>query len=289
MDYSDWKILAALYQTHNITKAAKRLFLSQPTVTSRIKKLEEYYGVQIIIRKRRGITFTPEGDVLARHATRMLHEQRKLEEKLNDMKYEVKGTLRVGVSNFFALNKMPKLLSLFKQEYPDIECHVVSGFSSEMYRKVLNNDVHISIIKGDFPWLEKRELLYEEEVCVASPWPFEWDDLPHLPRIDYITDTEMRQIIDQWWYSNYQENPYVNIQVNHVETCKEMIVNGLGYSIVANLVVKPYRNLYVKPILDEKNRPITRKTWMYYHANSLDLNIVNAFVNFIKNLDVKEL
>ncbi|MFS8651136.1 MAG: LysR family transcriptional regulator [Caldibacillus sp.] len=289
MDYNDWKILASLYETHNITKAAKKLFLTQPTVTARIKKLEEYYGVPIIIRKQRGITFTPEGEVLARHARRMLVEQRMLEEKLIDMRYEVKGTLRVGVSNFFALNKMPKLLSLFKKRYPDIECQVVSGWSSEMYRKIVNHDVHIAIIKGDFPWKEKRYLLYEEEICVASPWPFRWEDLPALPRIDYLTDANMRQLIDEWWYANYTENPYVNIHVNSVETCREMIVNGLGYGIVANLVVKPYANLYVKTITDHNYRPLTRKTWMYYHTKSLELNIVTAFVSFIKKIDVKAL
>ena len=61
MNFRDWEMLATLYDTKNITHAAQQLFLSQPTLTSRLKKLENYYDVQLIIRKRRGITFTPEG------------------------------------------------------------------------------------------------------------------------------------------------------------------------------------------------------------------------------------
>lgn len=58
MNISDWRMLAALFSTQNITQAAQQLFLSQPTITARIKKLEDYYGIQILIRKHRGVTFT---------------------------------------------------------------------------------------------------------------------------------------------------------------------------------------------------------------------------------------
>src|SRR5699024_10341872 len=115
-----WKMLAILYETSNISQAAKQLFLSQPTLTTRIKNLEEHYDTQLIIRKHRGIAFTPEGEELALHAKKMLREQIKIEEKLNNMKNKVTGTLRVGASHFFASNKMPKILGLFKQLYPEI-------------------------------------------------------------------------------------------------------------------------------------------------------------------------
>jgi DNA-binding transcriptional LysR family regulator len=289
MNYQDWEMLAALYATENITQAAQHLFLSQPTLTSRIKKLEDYYGIQIIMRKRRGVTFTPEGEKLAEHAKNMLREQREIEEKLNNMGNEVAGTLRVGVSNFFAQNKMPKLLRLFKQEFPNVEFQVVSGWSSEMHRLILNNDVHISFIKGDYPWKEQKELLYEENICVASPWDFKWEMLPSLPRIDYFTDELMKDIVDHWWYNNYKQSPNINIQVNQVETCKEMVINGLGYAILADLVVRPNPELITKPLYNPIGEPITRKTWMYYHEDSLKMNIVNAFVSFIRKLDVKGL
>lgn len=289
MNFQDWEMLAALHDTKNITHAAQSLFLSQPTLTSRLKKLENYYGVPLIIRKRRGITFTPEGSTLAQHAKKMLHEQIMIEERLKNMKEHVTGTLRVGVSNFFALHKMPKLLRLFNQKYPDVECQVVSGWSSDMHRSLLNHDVHIGLIKGDYPWQGEKELLYEEDICVAAPWEFTWEELPTLPRIDYYTDARMKNKIDHWWYHHYQESPYVNIQVNQVETCKEMVINKLGYAILANLVVEPYPELITKTLYDQNGQSITRKTWMYFHPESLQLNMVRAFTEFIRSMDVKKL
>ncbi|WP_309228308.1 substrate-binding domain-containing protein [Virgibacillus saliphilus] len=93
--------------------------------------------------------------------------------------------------------------------------------------------------------------------------------------------------MDHWWYRNYNQRPHINIQVNQVETCKEMVINGLGYAILANLVVRPYPELVVKPLLHPSGEPITRKTWMYYHSDSMQMNIVRAFVDFIRGVDVK--
>lgn len=289
MDYRDWILLSTLFKTKNITHAANKLYISQSTLSSRLKNLENEYGVQIVLRRRRGISFTPEGIHLAQYAKEMLQEQTKIKEEINNMKNEITGTLKVGVSNFFALNKLPKLLRLFQQEHPSIECQVVTGWSSDMYRLLLNHDVHISFIKGDYPWKESKEMLYEETLCVAAPWPFEWRDLPSLPQIAYDTDPVMKSMIDRWWQTNYNQAPYTNIVVNQVETCKEMILNDLGYGILAQLVVEPYDQLTIKPLTDDNGETLTRKTWMYYHTDALELNIVKAFTSFISTVDVKEI
>ena len=287
--HQDWEMLDALLTTENITKAAEMLYLSQPTLTTRIRKLEEYYEVPLILRKQRGIAFTPEGELLAQHARRMLQEQSRIEEEMANLKKEVAGTLRIGASNFFALNKMPRLLSLFKKEFPIVEFQVVTGWSAEMYKSILNRDVHISFIKGDYTWKDRKELLYEENVCVAAPWKFDWGDLPNLPRIEYTTDEKMRHTIDNWWYANYKKHPRVDIHVHQVEACREMIVNGLGYAILADLVVKPHTDLITKPLSDEFGHPITRSTSMYYHEDSLELNVVKSFVNFILKQNIKDI
>src|SRR5699024_1245067 len=132
MDYRDWILLETLFRTKNITHAANQLYISQSTLSSRLKKLENEYSVQIVLRQRRGVSFTPEGIFLAKHAEKMLQEETKVKEEVNNMKNEITGTLNVGVSNFFALNKMPKLLRLFQQEHPSIECQIVTGWSSDM-------------------------------------------------------------------------------------------------------------------------------------------------------------
>ncbi|WP_246001141.1 LysR substrate-binding domain-containing protein [Oceanobacillus piezotolerans] len=57
----------------------------------------------------------------------MIQQQHMIEEKMNNMKDQVTGTFKVGLSNFFALNKVPKLLRLFKKKYPNVEFELVTG------------------------------------------------------------------------------------------------------------------------------------------------------------------
>src|SRR5699024_2515133 len=166
------------------------------------------------------------------------------------------------------MNKMPKLLSLFKKQYPNVEFQVVTGWSGEMYRKILNRDVHISFIKGDYNWKDNKELLYEEAVSVAAPWDFDWVAIPQLPRIEYITDDKVRPTIHNSCYSNYIQPPDVSIQVQQVEACREIIKNGLAYSILTDLVVKPYSDLITKPLKNSKLEILTRQKSMYFHNDS---------------------
>lgn len=289
MNIRDWELLVTLAETKNITHASHQLYVSQSTLSSRLSRLEAKFAIDIVFRNRRGISFTPEGKVLVEHAKKMINEQIKIKEQINNMKHTVTGTLKVGVSNFFAQNKMPRLLRLFQKKHPNIECQVVTGWSSEMYRSLVNQDVHIGFIKGDYPWQESKHLLYEEAVCVAAPWEFSWEDLPTLPRIDYYTDRIMKSMIDEWWATNYKKAPYTMIHVNQVETCREMILNELGYGILTQLVIEPYDHLVVKPIKNLQGEPIKRNTWMYYHTDALQLNIVEAFISFVLTVDVKML
>lgn len=68
MDVRDWELLTTLNETKNITHASHKLYLSQSTLSSRLKKLEKDFNIQIVLRNRRGISFTPEGKLLVQHA-----------------------------------------------------------------------------------------------------------------------------------------------------------------------------------------------------------------------------
>jgi DNA-binding transcriptional LysR family regulator len=72
-----------------------------------------------------------------------------------------------------------------------------------------------------------------------------------------------------------------------VDTCKEMVINGLGYGILSNRVLSGIGDLYKVNLTDQAGNPILRRTWMYYHKESLEWNVVRAFVQFIENFDWK--
>ena len=62
MNDIDWKLISTLYDNPNITRTADILYTTQPTVSKRLQQIEEEFGVQIVIRSSKGVSFTPEGE-----------------------------------------------------------------------------------------------------------------------------------------------------------------------------------------------------------------------------------
>jgi len=71
--------------------------------------------------------------------------------------------------------------------------------------------------------------------------------------------------------------------VDKVETCKEMVLRGLGYGIVPNFLLEAESpELLIKKLTDLDDQIILRKLWMFYHTHDMNLSVVKAFVNFYK-------
>ncbi|WP_301108765.1 LysR family transcriptional regulator [Sporosarcina sp.] len=282
MNERDWLILQILYEEKNITKTAHRLYISQPALTNRLQLLEKEFGVQIVNRGRRGIQFTPQGEYLARSAREMLLNIQTIKDHVINMGDQLTGTLRLGVSTFFTDYMLPDLLKSFKDRYPDVEFKVTTDLSSQIAHLIYNQDVHIGIVKGDFTWKDEKQLLLEETICIASKEKIAVEDLPYLPRVDYHTDSLLKSSIDNWWTEHFAQPPTVSIEVDKSDTCKKMVINGLGYAILPRMIVNDAPDLYKIDITKLNGDPIVRKTWMLYHKDSLHLNIVKAFVDFME-------
>lgn len=289
MDERDWMVLQTLYQEKNITNTAKILYISQPALTNRLKAMEKHFGVRIVIRGRRGVQFTSQGEYLAKSAHEMILRIQKIKETVLNMEDKISGILRLGVSNFFTDYKLPGLLKLFKDQYPDVEFKVTTGLSSHITHLMHNQDVHIGFVRGDYSWQDQKKLLFEESICIASKEEIDIRDLPALSRIDYHTDPLLKTLVDNWWTENYSQPPLVSINVDKADTCKKMVENGLGYAILPSLLINDLDNIHKFEIQTKDGEKIIRKTWMFYHEESLQLNIVKAFVEFVEGMDMKSI
>src|SRR5690606_28856638 len=118
-------------------------------------------------------------------------------------------------------------------------------------------------------WREQKRLLFEETLCIASKEKISIEDLPFLPRIDYQTDALLKTYVDNWWYENFSQPSQVSIEVDKVDTCKKMVVNGLGYAIMPTLILSDVEDLHKIIIKSKDGMPIIRKTWMFYYEESL--------------------
>lgn len=287
MNDKDWLILKCLDEERNLTRAADRLYLSQPALTYRLQQLEKELAVPILVRERRGIRLTSQGEELVKYARAMLVEWQRMKEQLFTMDAKVAGTLRLGVSNTLAAYRLPALLKPFMQRYPDVEVKVTTHWSSELLPQLTRQELHVGLIRGDYAWQGGRHLLWEEPLYVVADAPFELDQLPALPRINYKTEPSLQAILDQWWVDRFQAPPTVAMEVDSMETGKKMVQGGLGYAVLPSIVLEGDASLTKHALMDRQGAPLLRRSWMIYPREVTHSLLADTFVHYIKGLSWK--
>lgn len=283
MDEKDWTAIRVVYEEKNISRAAERLFISQPALTYRLKNLEKEFGTSIFYKIKGGIEFTSEGIHLANYAEEMIKKLQKTKDYMLNMQKEVRGTLRLGVSSNFAQYKLPKILKKFSIKYPHVQFNVNTGWSTEIMHLLDSGSVHLGILRGNYEWYGIKTLLHKERLCLISKKEVDINNLPSLPFINYKTDSSLKSLINGWWQDRFPEPPLITMETDRQETCKEMVKNDLGVSILPEICMQPTDDLYTYGLSYKNGEPVLRNTWLMYNQDSLNLSSVKTFVNFLNN------
>ncbi len=289
MDERDWLIFHVLYEKRNITKTGQALFISQPALTTRLRQIEDELGAKLVYRSGKGIHFTSQGEYLAKCATEMLTRIQEIKDRITNMHEGVRGTLRIAATHYMTKYKLPRLLKLFKTHYPQMEFKVNTVWSKEVLNLVNTHGAHIGFLRGEYPWPGEKKLLFEETMCIASREPIVIQDLPQLPCISYRTDDAVQLLIDNWWRENFTVPPLISMEVDRLDTCKDMVEHGHGYAIMGSMILHKSDGVYKTVITDQNNQPVMRRTWMIYQKEALSINAVNAFVEFSDSIDYLDL
>lgn len=285
MEDRDWLMLKVLYHTKNMTKAAATLFISQPAITNRLRQMEKEFGVIIVNRGSKGIHFTPQGEYLAKCAEDVLLKTRQIKDHVLNLETEVAGTLRLGASNFFTKYRLPSLLKHFRNQYPRVDFKVTTTWSKDVFSLLSNQYIQVGFIRGGHIWSGETHLLFEEPICLTSKEEIDIHNLPNLPRIDYQTDPINKTLLDNWWREKFSHPPLISMDVDRLDTCKEMVLNGLGYAFMPSTIVSKTDDVRKINLTDKMGNPLLRQTLMIYQQDSLETRVVRAFINFVKDID----
>jgi len=135
----------AIVQTGSFRAAAAKLHLSQPSVSQRVRELEAELGVVLFERKGPKISLTAEGHALIGFAERMLETSEAMAERFRTGD-PLRGTLRIGLSENFALICLGELLRRVEQKYPAVKASMFIGDSGELSRRLHDRELDIAIV-----------------------------------------------------------------------------------------------------------------------------------------------
>ncbi|WP_075981090.1 LysR family transcriptional regulator [Bacillus massilinigeriensis] len=282
---SEFQLLSILASEMNMRKAAERLFVSQPALSQRLQTIEKEWGTKLFVRSQKGLSLTPAGEIVIEFVNDVLQKEERVRESISALNSEVHGTLKIAVASIVGQNWLPQVLKKYVNRYPQAKISLITGWSSEILRHLYDDQVHIGIIRGTPDWKGVKIHLFKDSLYLVDKEITKPEQIldTDRPFIQFKSDSNYYQEIQEWWHRHFQNSPKRTIIVDQIETCKQMAFNGIGYAILpAITLMSGEQNIYKIPLLDEFKQPLSRDTWLLGYESAFQLKQVQAFVELIK-------
>ena len=266
-------------------KAAERLFVSQPALSQRLQTIEKDWGSKLFIRSQKGLALTPAGELVVQYANEVLAKEEKVREAISALDSEVYGTLKIAVASIVGQNWLPQVLKKFVKKHPQAKISLITGWSSEISKALYEDQAHIGIIRGTPDWKGVKMHLFNDGLNLVDTEITKAEQVLETDRpfIQFKSDSNYYQEIQEWWLKNFQTAPKRTIIVDQIETCKQMTFNGIGYAILPEITLQGAEETLSKiPLLDENGIQLKRDTWLIGYESAFQLNQVQAFIEVIR-------
>ena len=286
VNFSQLRSFHAVALTGNVTSAARLLHVSQPTVTTQLKQLEETYGVELVFRMHRGVRLTPVGQQLHKLTMRIFALEEEALNILTDANDVDIGQLSVGaVGPYFSI----KLLTEYNRKYPGVKVSLTTGNSSEILKKLLDFQVDVAIIGN----VEANPLLsiypiskHPVVLLVGNSHPWfgkkgaKIHELENIKVVYREPGSETRKVLETA-LAERGVSPNVVMEVNR-EAVREAALQGLGVGVLSQAEYRPGQGLHMIPIEDCE---IFTEAFMVCLKERADMRKIKAFLNLSDILD----
>ena len=276
------KIFKTVADLGGMSKAAKELHITQPSISQAIAELEKYYGVKLFERLSQKIYLTKEGELMLSFSRHILDSFEQMEAAMNQA--VEKSSLRIGCSVSVGTCLIEEILDEAKERIPQCQISVIVTNSSEIEQLILANEVDVGIVEG----ILKNKDLVITPVCE--------DELVLVCNMNHPLAKETMVTLDMLQGQDYasresgsaERNQYeklfedAGLQLNRVfcstntEAIKNAVIHGRGIAVFSrrmvkqevergNMVVIPVRDITVKRNIDfvmHKNKYMSNEIQM---------------------------
>lgn len=288
------RMICAIAETGNMTKAAQRLFISQSGLSQQLKDIETKIGTNFFLRTRKKMLLTESGKTLLKTADQILETLEDTELEIAKMVTGDKGELKVGTQCIFCYQWLPIVMTFFVKKFPNIDFELgnCTDLIADLESKKFDLIISGAPIKDDR--FASSPLFEDQIVCImAKDHPLsaqEFLSLEDFGRFNLITHDEKEYSkLYQYVLKPKGIEPKRFMVISQSQAIIEMIASGFGLAT--------YPQWAVQPLLSSQNityRPITRKgfplTWHVHYLRRNHRPIYHEeFIHIVKKCYVPSL
>lgn len=293
MEFKQLEAFVAVVDYGSFSEAARKLYLTQPTISAHVRSLEEELHTKLILRTTKKTTITTRGYQLYDSAIRMLEIRNNLLENFTGVQ---KHMIDLAASTIPSSYLLPEILAAFGKTHPDIYFHSIQVDSAESINRVLDGTVDLALV-GQNTRDETCVFLpfCQDELVIATPITNHYLGLQNksVTFEDFIKDPiiirekgsgtkkEMDLFLEQIGVTPSDLN--VIARMNDLEGIKKSIVNGLGISILSArsaIDLQKTKQILLFPLEESAHK---RTFYIVYSKNRILKPHVRQFIQFIQN------
>lgn len=234
----------------SFSKAAKELFLTQPTISAHVSSLEKELNVRLFIRNTKEVSLSEDGRDLYKYARQMVELEHKIEERFGGKEEEEKQCITIAASTIPAQYLLPKILLKFRERYPDEQLNIVETDSSEVITQIVDHMVELGFT-GTV--LEKKHCkyipFYKDELAIITPNTEKYQRFKGTENIDWLRREHLilreegsgtRKEAEKQLRAAGIDMTALDIiaSIGNQETIKKSVKQGMGITILSRLAAE---------------------------------------------------
>jgi DNA-binding transcriptional LysR family regulator len=292
MDLWRLQVFCRVVELRSFSKAAKAVYLSQPTVSSHIKDLENHFECRLIDRLGREVVPTKAGSLLYGYATKLIALKQEAENALAEFHGKIKGRLTIGGSTIPAGYILPPLLGRFKEDYPEVVVTLVQGDTERIIRDALEGNVELGIVgaKAKEVQLVQKKII-DDQMFLITPRRHRWaakryvvvDELMREPFIMREPGSGTRKSIDLVLHKSGHSVDALNVvaEMGSTEAVRQGIKAGVGVSILSECAVAEELATGSLNKVKIKGLSFKRAFYLTFHRHRTQSSLCRTFINFL--------
>lgn len=228
------KYVYEVYKERSFTKAAQNLYISQPSLSARIKKIEEIIGEPLFDRSTTPLQLTEVGKVYIEAAEEITQIEQRVENYINDLAGLKTGNLAVGASTLFAAYVVPSLITQVNQKFPDVHIQLIEGNTAELEEMLGSNALDFVIDNYHYDSiLYNKELYCEENILLAVPKHFAVNEELGMYQLSY-KNIKNKNYLNQKYpavpLGRFADLPFIMLtQGNDTRTRGDRLCRNVGF------------------------------------------------------------
>ena len=295
MNLKQLEAFVQVSESGSFSKAAKELFLTQPTISAHISSLEKELNVRLFIRNTKEVSLSDDGKDLYRYAKQITDLEKAIEERFYMDSDDGKHFITIAASTIPAQYLLPKILMCYRERYPKEQIKIMETDSSEVVTQVVDHMVDVGFT-GTV--LEKKHCkyipFYKDELAVITPDTPEYrilkeqnrDDIDWIKRKPLILREEGSGTRKE--AEKHLKNAGISMEaldivasIANQETIKKSVKQGMGITVLSRLAAEDEDGLLIFPIPGaDEGRDIN----LVYNKNYQMTRSADRFIRIVKEV-----